>query len=228
MNLYEIDKDSIGVLTYNVPHRKTYDTLCLLKAKGYKKIYVFALPLHYNKVFKALYEHRPQINSIEELCNNLNFYYMEIKNMYEITLKENSKILICGAGIIPEEVRKKYRIINSHPGYIPNSRGLDALKWAILNHDIIGVSSHLIGDEVDAGYIIERNIVPIYKNDTFHALSQRVYETEIKMLVEAIEKLEKKELEYIAAADTILHKRMPLELEKKLLEKFDELRVKIE
>lgn len=28
----------IRVLTYNVAHRKTYDTLCLLKARGYEDV----------------------------------------------------------------------------------------------------------------------------------------------------------------------------------------------
>ena len=30
----------IAVLTYNQPHRKTYDTICLLKAKGYENVRV--------------------------------------------------------------------------------------------------------------------------------------------------------------------------------------------
>ena len=30
----------IGILTYDVKHRKTYDTLCLLKAKGYDNVNV--------------------------------------------------------------------------------------------------------------------------------------------------------------------------------------------
>ena len=219
----------IGVLTYNIPHRKTYDTLCLLKAKGYKDVIVFAMPLHYKKQFKPLYEHRPQlinqISPIEDFCNNLDYKYELIDNFSDIDLKENTKILVCGAGILPDNFIKKYKVINSHPGYIPEVRGLDSLKWAIILKKKIGVTTHLIGDEVDAGYIIEQKEVPIYENDTFHALSQRVYETEICMLIDAIEKSDRN-LIYKSDKNTEVHTRMPKEIEVELLKKFEEVKIK--
>ena len=219
----------IGVLTYNIPHRKTYDTLCLLKARGYKDVIVFATPLHYKKQFKPLYEHRPQlinqISSIKDFCNNLDYKYELIDNFSDIDLKENTKILVCGAGILPDNFIKKYKVINSHPGYIPEVRGLDSLKWAIILEKKIGVTTHLIGDEVDAGYIIEQKEVPIYENDTFHALSQRVYETEICMLIDAIEKSDGN-LIYKSGKNTEVHTRMPKEIEVELLKKFEEVKIK--
>lgn len=39
---------------------------------------------------------------------------------------------------------QKYRIINAHPGYIPVVRGLDSLKWAIVEGLPIGVTTHLL------------------------------------------------------------------------------------
>jgi phosphoribosylglycinamide formyltransferase-1 len=36
-----------------------------------------------------------------------------------------------GVGIIPQSVCCSFPVINSHPGYLPYIRGLDALKWAI-------------------------------------------------------------------------------------------------
>lgn len=229
-NNLNIKEEKIGILSYDTCHRKTYDTLCLLKARGYKNIEIYALPLHYKKKFKPLYEHRPQllnqINSLEEFCKNLNYIYKPINDMQEIDLKRDSKILVCGAGIIPENVIKKYKVINSHPGYIPKVRGLDSLKWAIVNKQEIGVTTHFIGDEVDAGYIIEQKIIPLYKKDTFHALTQRVYETEICMLVDAIENCNRN-LIYKSAGSYELHKRMPKEIEIILLEKFEELKSEI-
>ena len=38
----------IAVLTYNQPHRKTYDTICLLKAKGYENVVVYAQEMTYD------------------------------------------------------------------------------------------------------------------------------------------------------------------------------------
>lgn len=214
----------IGVLTYNIRHRKTYDTLCLLKAKGYTDVTVFAQPLHYKKTFHPLIEHRPILNmEIPEpkiLCNNFQYTYIE-QDIEKLQVPPAMTLLVCGAGIIPDEIVKQNIIINAHPGYIPEARGLDALKWAIYEKKKIGVTSHIIGKYVDAGEIIERREVRIFKYDTFHSLAQRVYETEIDMLVEAIGKLEEPH-NFIEPGENVLHKRMPHEKEIELLEKFEE------
>ena len=55
---------TIAVLTYNQKHRKTYDTLCLLKAKGYSNVRVFGQPMTYRKKRYPLIEHRPEQNML--------------------------------------------------------------------------------------------------------------------------------------------------------------------
>lgn len=214
------------VLTYDTLHRKTYDTLCLLKASGYHNVVVWAVPMHYKKTFKPLYEHRPPLSnqiSTEEVCANFHYQYVLSFNGYEdIPVDIEVPILSCGAGIIPQEIVEKYMIINSHPGYIPYARGLDSFKWAIYDDLPIGVTTHFLGDEVDAGKIIERREIPIYSNDTFHALAQRVYETEVEMLVGALEK-RKGECFYEKAGSNILHKRMQPEQEIHLMERFQQM-----
>lgn len=218
----------IGVFTYNIPHRKTYDTLCLLKSKGYHDVAVFAEPLHYNKKYTPLMEHRPQsYHGIlpAELCSNFGYrYHMHHISVPDI-LPQNSKILICGAGLIPQSIVEQYRIINAHPGYIPHVRGLDALKWAIYDGQPIGVTTHQVGSDVDAGLIIERKIIPVHYNDTFHAAAQRQYETEISMLVDAIVKIDLA-TEYVEPGNYELHKRMPHEFETRLLSRFEKLKDK--
>ena len=66
-------------------------------------------------------------------------------------------ILIGGAGILPKEIIDNVNIINSHPAYLPSVRGLDALKWAIYNDMPIGVTSHIISEEADSGFLIRRD-----------------------------------------------------------------------
>jgi len=218
----------IGVLTYNIPHRKTYDTLCLLKAKGYKEVIVYAKEFHYKKTFFPLYNHRPICSnkiSPKQLCKNFNYRYIE-HSITEDTLPYNSKVMVCGSGIIHRSIVKNYKIINSHPGYIPNVRGLDALKWAIFEKQPIGVTTHKIGAYIDAGLIIERNIVPFYERDTFHSLAQRQYEMEIDMLVRGIEKIDVA-TEVIVPENFVIHKRMPKDKEMILMEKFEELKSEI-
>ena len=117
-------------------------------------------------------------------------------------------------------------MINAHPGYLPNVRGLDALKWAIYDGQPIGVTTHQLGEHVDAGLIIERKIVPVYANDTFHAVAQRQYEMEVNMLTEAIDKIETAQ-EFVEPGDYPLRKRMSHEMETDIIQRFTEIAQKM-
>lgn len=101
-------------------------------------------------------------------------------------------------------------------------RGLDSFKWAVYEGLPLGVTTHIIGNEVDAGEIIERKLVPVSATDTFHTVALRSYELEIRMLVDAIERLDDNR-EYLTA-DSPVRKRMPHDIESKLYERFAENR----
>ena len=213
----------VGLITYNVKHRKTYDVLCLLKAKGYKRVRVYAQPMRYKKTFFPLIIHRPEliINIPEpsKLCYNLGYIYTEGK-INEMNIPQNMPLLICGAGILEEDFVRNHLIINAHPGYIPLVRGLDSLKWAIWEDKPIGVTTHFLGKYVDGGEIIERREIPVLAEDTFFHVALRVYETEVSMLVEALDKLYDKH-EFVNPEEYELHRRMPHEFEMELLGKFE-------
>ena len=217
----------LAILTYNVPHRKTFDTLSLLKAKGYENITVFAQPMTYTKKRQPLVAHRPELNySIPhpvEMCQNLGYQYLE-GEFSDIVGKEwdEAVFLLCGAGLLPDEFVRSHRIINSHPGYIPYARGLDSYKWSVYKKLPIGVSTHLIGEYVDAGEIIDRRTVEIKPYDSFHSVAIRVYEYEIEMLVEAIEKVDEEHDVIVPPPDSELFKRMPESMEVELFHRFDE------
>lgn len=222
----------VSILTYQCVHRKTYDTLCLLKAKGYTEVTIYAAPLSYQKSWKPLLEHRPGLPyGIREgidwhtVVRNLGFPYVPITNYNEIPTSVGEIFLVCGAGILPDSFVQNHLVINAHPGYLPYERGLDAFKWAVLENHPIGVTTHFIGKEVDAGEILQRRKVPIYSYDTFHLAAQRQYEMEIAMLVEALEHIDEKH-EIISTEGFPVHKRMPHEYEMKLLEKFEQIKKK--
>ena len=216
----------LGVLTYQVPHRKTYDVCCRLKATGYRNVKIFALPMHYIKKKQPLIQHRPTAENVvatETLAQNLSYQYICVDSVQSIKEPSDTVFLICGAGILPQDFVGSYRIINAHPGYIPHVRGLDALKWAVYEKQPIGVTTHLLGEEVDAGIILQRKLVPIRENDTFHTVAQRQYELETAMLVDAISLLGDKH-EVVEGGNYPIHKRMPLEKESILFEKFQDYR----
>jgi methionyl-tRNA formyltransferase len=189
----------IGIITYDHPHRKTQDLLCKLILSGYQDIELIVLPWTDYKKRTPFYQHRP-IDVVpittEQLCERLGLRYHR-GNIVEILNQiEYDKILIAGCGVLPQEILK-YNIINSHPGYLPNIRGLDALKWAILKGDPIGVTTYIIGEDVDTGRMIDRQILPLYHLDTFHSIAQRQYELEITMMVEALTK-ESTDIEFLS------------------------------
>lgn len=182
----------VSVLAYAAPHRKTHDLLLLLKAFGHSAVSVFATPWVERKNFQSLYPHRPASQvSIppSELCKNLGFDFLPVDtgNLPAALRSAGSElVLIAGAGILPPEIVSKFKVINSHPAYLPYVRGLDALKWAIYEDQPVGVTTHIVDEEADAGILIKREKTPIYPWDTFHSLAYRQYEQEIRMLAESL------------------------------------------
>ena len=217
----------IGIITYDFPNRKTQDLISQLIFKGYNNLLVFGTPYLERKNFRPLYIHRPGKAvdvSPDDLCKRLNIKYLKT-NLSDLNDRLNESelehILIAGAGILPEEIAKSHKIINSHPGYLPNVKGLDALKWAIYNEQPIGVTTHYISEKADEGLLIERRIVPTYFEDTFHSVSYRQYEMEIEMLVNSIEFLKTiAKHENLSDDRYEANARMPHHLELKMMNMF--------
>lgn len=218
----------IAVLTYNVKHRKTYDTLCLLKSRGYE-VTVYAQPMTYVKKRQPMVQHRPElimdIPELPVLCKNFGFELIEGEFASTIGYENDRDsviYLLCGAGLLQDEFIQAHRIVNGHPGFIPYARGLDAYKWSIYNGLPIGVTTHFLGDYVDAGEVIERRPIEVHEFDTFHSVSQRIYENEIDMIVGAIDKIDEEHEMIVPPEDSVVFKRMPEGKEQELFERFEE------
>lgn len=219
----------IAVITYNTPHRKTQDVLHGLKAKGYKNVKVYALPfIHRENPFMPIYQHRPSkaINvEIEIYTKNFgyNFTTTTADTLNEQLLNDKADyVIIAGAGLLPNELVETHRIINTHPGFLPKTRGLDSLKWAITKGVEIGVTTHFVDSEADAGFLIEQQLVPVYSNDTFHSVAQRQYEIEIEMLVNSIEVIPTlTEFPSLSTNEYEATRRMPKAIEEDLMKSFE-------
>jgi len=142
---------------------------------------------------KPLYRHRPEMQtniSNQDFCSMLDILYLKYSSTADLhthlRLWNYDYILIGGANILDKSITDNFKIINAHPGYLPYSRGLDALKWAFYNEHPIGVTTHFIDENPDAGYIIEKAMVPIYRNDSFHSIAYRQYHMEINMLARSV------------------------------------------
>ena len=220
----------IYVLTYNAPHRKTQDLLLRLKVRGYDDINVLATPWEERKNFKPLIPHR-KFNTLDitpsDLCKKLGYTFDEIE-VDDLHNSENGWILIGGAGILPEDVVNSGRVINSHPAYLPYVRGLDSLKWAIYYGKPIGVTTHIISEDCDAGKLIRQKLVSLYSWDTFHSVAQRQYEMEIDMLVDSIEDVKTSKLKELSTTESTPHRRMSHMNEVRLMKRFQQIIDKVE
>lgn len=220
----------LAVLTYDNSHKKTYDVLTQLKARGFEDVTVLGTPWEEKASFKPLIRHRP-LHSVNihpaDLCRNLGYYY-EVCPLNDMTNRlddlKPEYVLIGGAGILPEEMLNRHVFLNSHPGYMPVMRGLDSLKWAIYEGKPIGVTSHIATAEADAGPVIDRVELMVQHWDTFHSFAFRQYDTEIRMLVDAVELLRSGRIpEPIDVTGTDVHRRMPHAFEMRLLQRFQAL-----
>ncbi|MGJ8665813.1 MAG: formyltransferase family protein [Patiriisocius sp.] len=224
----------IAVITYDTPHRKTQDLVAKFLLNGYSEIRLVVIPWVERKNFRPIFMHRPSSRvdiSIEQLSKNLKIEYVrvdinELNKHFKKEIYEH--IVIGGAGILPSELAKNHKIINAHPGYLPNMKGLDAFKWAIYNKQPIGVTTHYISDKADEGLLIYRSIVDIKFEDSFHNVAYRVYELEIDMLVDAIKLIDEDIATFESLNDDTFeaNMRMPHHYEIIMMEKFEELRKK--
>jgi phosphoribosylglycinamide formyltransferase-1 len=226
----------IAIITYQVAHQKTQDLVSGLLMSGHKDLTLLALPFVARPERQVKYQHRfsnPLPIDAKQLAQNLNFGYFEVeKESIEPILEkgEFDIVMIAGAGILPESLAQNHKIINSHPGFLPKVKGLDSLKWAILNQvEELGVTTHFISEKADEGILIDRKIVPLHNKDSFHSFALRVYQTEIQMLVESIEKSKNLKQEiYLSDERYQATMRMPLRLEDEMIQKFEERKQKID
>lgn len=224
-----ISQPKIAIISYNTPHRKTQDVLTGLKAKGYQNIKIFALPfVQRENPFKPIYQHRPskaiQVDPIE-FCKNFG-YEFDLTTADTLNRQLNdfeaNFVIIAGAGLLPDELVENHKIINTHPGFLPLTRGLDSLKWAITKGVEIGVTTHFVDTEADAGFLIEQQHIPVYENDTFHSVAYRQYEIEIEMLINSIEIIPTlSKFKSLSSNEFEATRRMPKVIEENLMQAFE-------
>jgi hypothetical protein len=185
----------VYLLTYDHPHRKTQDLLFRFKMAGVD-LHVLATPWIERKNFVPLFKVKPDDLPWypKQICNKLGYKFDRIELTDVVAVGEATDfvpfsgevVAIGGAGILKAAFVQKNTVINSHCGYLPFVRGLDALKWAICLYQPIGVTTHVIDESCDGGKMIEREVVPLYPQDDLFSIAMRQYGMELDMLVDAV------------------------------------------
>ena len=214
----------IFVLTYNHPHKKTQDLLFKLQLQDYDEITVVSTPWVKRKNFVPLIPYgisSPIDIYPKDLCKKLNYNYLQIKSLDEFpSIDDSDYILIGAAGVIKKELADTKKIINVHPAYLPYVRGLDSFKWAILHDKLLGATTHIISEEIDQGWLINRKYIPLFEWDTFHSVAVRQYDIQIDLLANSVNDLQFATMESLAVESVEVHRRMPHRLEKEMIRNF--------
>ena len=121
------------------------------------------------------------------------------KPQFEINCQKvllNYKIeIICLAGFM-QILSKKFismwqnKIINIHPSYLPQNKGLNPQKQAIdKKSSFTGCTVHFVNEEVDSGKIILQKKVKVLQNDNVQSLSNRILQREHEIYPKALNQI---------------------------------------
>ena len=145
------------------------------------------------------------VYGLERAQNHEIPHYVTRDNEQILEILEKEKVdLVVLAGYLrksPREMIDRYpnKIVNVHPSLIPAfaGKGFYGLKVheAAIKRGVkfSGATVHLVNEDLDAGPILEQEVVPVLPSDTPEDLQGRVLKVEHRLLVQAIQSLLKGE-----------------------------------
>lgn len=217
----------IALIVADSPHLKTEQTILRLLSIGKTAITIVTVPFRGRAPREPLFQHRPdQFASVplDQLATGLRVALIRTEQITEFDPSSVDYCLMTGGVLLPGEFieQAKGRVLNCHPGLIPECRGLDALKWAILDGIQVGNTLHFIDSRIDLGRVLVQLPTPVFTSDTLQTFAVRHYEREINLLASFLDYIH---LETKDATDLgevgMPRKRMPASEEKKLLTAFN-------
>jgi methionyl-tRNA formyltransferase len=110
---------------------------------------------------------------------------------------ETDLILLDGSTIIKHRIFSKARVgaINTHPGLLPEYRGVDSVRWAILHGNPVGATAHFIDKGIDTGAILVRREMEWGFGTEILPLRVVVMRFSVKLMIEAVKGLQDGSLE---------------------------------
>ena len=133
--------------------------------------------------------------------------------------------VISGARILKPIAFENFHVgvINMHPGILPENRGLDTIKWAIINDLPQGASVHIIDRNIDRGRLICKSQIGIYSDDTLVDIQIRVQNKEQELLLKSLEIIENKGVSNFPKLGVgNYNSSVPEDVESKLMDRFSE------
>lgn len=222
-----MDRIKIGVFAYNFKHWKTQMGLTNLSVHGFKPEVIFAMdkiklnvPMSERRIMpKDLFLTEPSLLAKKYDIS----YHVVIHNNCEKLIKSYDLDIgvILGARIIALLVINafKYGIVNLHPGLLPENRGLDNIKWAVIKGMDNGVTVHFIDENIDRGNLITRGIIKLYPDDTLMDLYIRIQNLEQELMIATLKYFKENGIhmgEYPSLREGFYHGAVPVEHDVKI------------
>ncbi|WP_117882503.1 methionyl-tRNA formyltransferase [Aureibaculum luteum] len=96
----------------------------------------------------------------------------------------------------------KIGVLNRHNALLPKNRGRLTPFWVSLyGEKETGVSIHFVEEGIDSGEILIQKKYEVGKKDNFNSIVKKNYTIAAKAMIEALDKLEKKDFNYIPNDD---------------------------
>src|SRR5262249_15128007 len=126
--------------------------------------------------------------------------------------------LICTGTLMEPGFCATATIINCHPGLVPESRGLDAFKWAIYHGRSLGNTLHIIDAQIDAGRAPHQEGTPVLGDDESGVPAGPHYGAELDLLAIFASYLKGGAVFELPPQEPT--RRMPAQLEAETIERF--------
>ena len=168
--------------------------------------------------------------SILDICNKENIFYKKVSNINSKTAikfvkkKEVDLLINAGGGIFKLNLIKspKIGILNTHMGYLPKYRGMNALEWSLFYNEKIGVTLHFIEPGIDTGDILLFKEIPLNNNDTIGSLRRKSLNISLDLITEGIAAIMNKKIKRIKQVSEdgkqyfVMHPRLKKYVESKI------------
>lgn len=116
----------------------------------------------------------------------------EVRNF--ILAKAPQIVIVSGTPLLTQHIlgTANDRIINLHPGYIPQYRGRYGCFWPIYNKEpqLVGTTIHFVDKGIDTGAILLQKQVVFDVKDTLRAITYRQHKLGVELLVTCIQQFD--------------------------------------
>lgn len=119
------------------------------------------------------------------------------KSINELSTLNVDAFVVVAYRILPKQIINipKEGCINLHGSHLPKYRGAAPIQWSLINGDNeTGLTTFLIEPKVDTGQILLQQKVSINNDDDYGSLAHRMSNLGGELLVNTLNKFEKKEI----------------------------------